>query len=55
MHDTYNYGAERLFQSTSPVWRTTKYRSKSDNSLTISIHVPRVEDDNMLSVRIIDS
>ena len=34
-----------VFQSTSPVWRTTIVRKKSRESRPISIHVPRVEDD----------
>ena len=33
------------FQSTSPVWRTTKARNGFDERRHISIHVPRVEDD----------
>ncbi len=33
------------FQSTSPVWRTTHYLNSSRKRQTISIHVPRVEDD----------
>ena len=33
------------FQSTSPVWRTTKITSDNVVSVLISIHVPRVEDD----------
>ena len=35
----------RPFQSTSPVWRTTKQSYDRINLMTISIHVPRVEDD----------
>ena len=34
-----------LFQSTSPVWRTTMNREESRRAAMISIHVPRVEDD----------
>ena len=34
-----------LFQSTSPVWRTTGQFFNQVSSQTISIHVPRVEDD----------
>ena len=34
------------FQSTSPVWRTTRPRSKSSLRTWISIHAPRVEDDS---------
>ena len=37
-----------LFQSTSPVWRTTNYRRTNMNNYEISIHVPRVEDDSVL-------
>ena len=33
------------FQSTSPVWRTTKYCPNCGAIMDISIHVPRVEDD----------
>ena len=40
---------ERKFQSTSPVWRTTKKFLKVADSTTISIHVPRVEDDSASS------
>ena len=35
----------KLFQSTSPVWRTTVPLGRGEVSKTISIHVPRVEDD----------
>ena len=35
-----------LFQSTSPVWRTTAEEQKSFSAFAISIHVPRVEDDS---------
>ena len=34
-----------LFQSTSPVWRTTQKRNCPPKAKEISIHVPRVEDD----------
>ena len=34
------------FQSTSPVWRTTANTDKEHKARVISIHVPRVEDDN---------
>ena len=34
-----------LFQSTSPVWRTTGWGRRSGQVCCISIHVPRVEDD----------
>ena len=34
------------FQSTSPVWRTTDEILYGGHSYTISIHVPRVEDDS---------
>ena len=34
-----------LFQSTSPVWRTTEKRRRLNRKTLISIHVPRVEDD----------
>ena len=37
--------ADKPFQSTSPVWRTTKPLTVSDLAIKISIHVPRVEDD----------
>ena len=33
------------FQSTSPVWRTTKAEESDTKIEVISIHVPRVEDD----------
>ncbi len=36
----------KRFQSTSPVWRTTPYWQKANQSRYISIHVPRVEDDD---------
>ena len=36
---------KEIFQSTSPVWRTTKKDEGRGYSATISIHVPRVEDD----------
>ena len=35
------------FQSTSPVWRTTLLRTAKTAELSISIHVPRVEDDEI--------
>ena len=35
----------KLFQSTSPVWRTTIDAFDDYSNKTISIHVPRVEDD----------
>ena len=35
-----------LFQSTSPVWRTTTVEPPAIVPSTISIHVPRVEDDD---------
>ena len=38
------------FQSTSPVWRTTKNRYKAKLDEIISIHVPRVEDDGSVEV-----
>ncbi len=34
------------FQSTSPVWRTTNTAASGSGEIPISIHVPRVEDDN---------
>ncbi len=43
-HDKRGAGGQK-FQSTSPVWRTTRPRSSSCRSMPISIHVPRVEDD----------
>ena len=43
------------FQSTSPVWRTTPVNFIIVNSIKISIHVPRVEDDNFaLAVDVAD-
>ena len=36
------------FQSTSPVWRTTRFIYDDDAIHIISIHVPRVEDDKVL-------
>ena len=36
---------EVVFQSTSPVWRTTRIDAEGVKSIIISIHVPRVEDD----------
>ena len=36
------------FQSTSPVWRTTGFICRPVTSREISIHVPRVEDDQNL-------
>ena len=44
MYNTLN--SFRLFQSTSPVWRTTWYLRQNPGYLLISIHVPRVEDDH---------
>ena len=38
-----------LFQSTSPVWRTTKAIAARERLECISIHVPRVEDDSVLT------
>ena len=38
-------GYRNIFQSTSPVWRTTNRRIKFSRGFSISIHVPRVEDD----------
>ena len=38
---------ERLFQSTSPVWRTTFPFGLTGDLIKISIHVPRVEDDTL--------
>ena len=38
--------AEKVFQSTSPVWRTTAEGIKGIIDTAISIHVPRVEDDS---------
>ena len=38
-----------LFQSTSPVWRTTNYKRSGIRTSPISIHVPRVEDDDLQS------
>ena len=35
----------RVFQSTSPGWRTTMAKGKVIDKFAISIHVPRVEDD----------
>ena len=40
-----NVKNRHLFQSTSPVWRTTVSVSVVIGLLVISIHVPRVEDD----------
>ena len=37
---------EKIFQSTSPVWRTTQIAVSLGMEMEISIHVPRVEDDN---------
>ena len=34
-----------MFQSTSPVWRTTCDKSDTSFFNSVSIHVPRVEDD----------
>ena len=39
---------QKIFQSTSPVWRTTAKPVRRTERILISIHVPRVEDD-MLS------
>ena len=38
--------AIKPFQSTSPVWRTTRNRQHIRGRSIISIHVPRVEDDS---------
>ena len=43
--DSLRVPREAIFQSTSPVWRTTTIRRKTMNNFIISIHVPRVEDD----------
>ena len=40
-----------LFQSTSPVWRTTSIMIVSLIYQIISIHVPRVEDDHVFYCR----
>ena len=37
--------AKGVFQSTSPVWRTTRTKYGCGCWVAISIHVPRVEDD----------
>ena len=39
------------FQSTSPVWRTTKIKKPKGTIKYISIHVPRVEDDETRSAK----
>ena len=39
-----------LFQSTSSVWRTTSDAPAGDETVDISIHVLRVEDDGFLQV-----
>ena len=36
---------KKKFQSTSPGWRTTDLDNIIGEGITISIHVPRVEDD----------
>ena len=41
----FNCAIHLVFQSTSPVWRTTFDKSSPQRELSISIHVPRVEDD----------
>ena len=49
VEDDYNMGGEVktwiIFQSTSPVWRTTDGSCPYVIKAQISIHVPRVEDD----------
>ena len=46
-HGELDYIVKRwIFQSTSPVWRTTTHRAPYSSVKHISIHVPRVEDDN---------
>ena len=42
-----------LFQSTSPVWRTTTMTVNTAGMIMISIHVPRVEDDNYFFVYVL--
>ena len=43
-----------LFQSTSPVWRTTRYAEHIISiPRRISIHVPRVEDDDICTLRVL--
>ena len=39
-----------IFQSTSPVWRTTPHRLYKACRQPISIHVPRVEDDEFIRI-----
>ena len=39
--------SEHVFQSTSPVWRTTVRCESRGRRHFISIHVPRVEDDTL--------
>ena len=39
--------ARALFQSTSPVWGMTKIDALVIHAFSISIHIPRVGDDNM--------
>ena len=38
---------DEQFQSTSPVWRTTRHYGVRRRKRGISIHVPRVEDDSL--------
>ena len=41
---------DTTFQSTSPVWRTTRVTENAISLFHISIHVPRVEDDEKLTI-----
>ena len=41
------------FQSTSPVWRTTRILRRDGYLCVISIHVPRVEDDSWICESIV--
>ena len=42
--------SSEVFQSTSPVWRTTSTAKNKKQQIWISIHVPRVEDDLVIRV-----
>ena len=46
---------EMKFQSTSPVWRTTHRPRIRRVLIAVSIHVPRVEDDDTITTHVPDA
>ena len=45
------FGGRFQFQSTSPVWGMTINKEDAHDAGSISIHIPRVGDDDKVSVR----